>query len=112
MKKGFTLVELLAVMAIMSLILVLIIPNLSDSGNESKQKMYDTKKESILKAYEMCIDDVNVTTKCDTPYKLITNGYLVSDDLKTTCTEGTCIKNPINNEYLDKCAVSKTGITC
>lgn len=112
MKKGFTLVELLAVMAIMSFILVLIIPSMSDSGNESKQKMYDTKKESILKAYEMCIDDGNATTKCNTPYKLITNGYLVSDDLKTTCTEGTCIKNPIDNKYLDKCIISNTGIAC
>ena len=54
-KKGFTLVELLAVMVVLSLILVLVAPNVLNSMNNSKKnamviyakKMISTAKENV-----------------------------------------------------------------
>lgn len=45
MKKngGFTLVEILAVVAILGFILVLVIPNMNISTNKTRQKAYETK---------------------------------------------------------------------
>ena len=111
MKKGFTLVEMLAVLGVISVIMVLVIPNISTSSNKSKTKMYQTKEESILKAYKMCTDDDNDTSKCNTPKNLIINGYLLTDDLKSTC-DSNCIKDPRDNTYLDDCIVNESTITC
>ena len=54
-KKGFTLVELLAVMVVLALILVLVAPNVLNSMNNSKKnamviyakKMISTAKENV-----------------------------------------------------------------
>lgn len=46
-KKGFSLVELIAVVAILGLIIVLVVPSLTKSSASSKQKIYDTKMESV-----------------------------------------------------------------
>lgn len=106
MKKGFTLVELLAVLAIMSLILVLVIPNITSSGNATKEKMYETKKESILKAYKMCLEDGE--SGCNSVSTLLSKKYIVADDISTSCSNN-CIKNPATGTYLDNCTINSGG---
>ncbi len=46
--RGFTLVELLAVITILALILILVVPNIAKSTSTSKKKLYDTKVSNIL----------------------------------------------------------------
>lgn len=49
-KKGFSLVELIGVIAVLALIITLIVPIISKSAESSRQKTYETKMESIKKA--------------------------------------------------------------
>ena len=47
--KGFTLVELLAVIAIMAILLVIALPNVLKMFNESKEKIFLTESKSVFK---------------------------------------------------------------
>jgi len=46
-KNGFTLVEIIAVIIILALIMILVTPNLSNAGQNSRKKIYQTKVEMI-----------------------------------------------------------------
>ena len=61
MKKGFTLVELLAVIIILGLLAVLITPKVMNTINESKQKTNMASANGLLKAaeYRYQDDDTN-----------------------------------------------------
>lgn len=52
MKKGFTLVELLAVLVILGILSVLIVPKIVNTLNESEQKTNMVSAENLLKAAE------------------------------------------------------------
>ena len=58
--KGFTLVELLAVIAIMAILLIIALPNVLKMFNESKEKIFLTESKSIFKeAINQTIKDRN-----------------------------------------------------
>ncbi|MDD6652221.1 MAG: polymorphic toxin-type HINT domain-containing protein [Clostridium sp.] len=58
--KGFTLVELLAVIAIMAILLVIALPNVLKMFNESKEKIFLTESKSVFKeAINQTIKDRN-----------------------------------------------------
>ena len=42
-KRGFTLVEVLVVVAIMSVLLILVVPSITGSSSSTRKKAYDTK---------------------------------------------------------------------
>ena len=111
MKKGFTLVEILAVLAIVSVVLVITIPNITENSKRTKEKMYETKKESILKAYDMCTSDGE--TNCKYISTLLSKNYIVPDDVNSNSTcSGNCIKNPVDGTYLDSCQIVSGNISC
>lgn len=56
-KKGFTLVEVIAVIAILALIIILVAPNLGSSSMNAKQKSYDTKVKLIEDSAIMYVQD-------------------------------------------------------
>ena len=49
-KKGFTLVELLAVVSILSLLVIIALPNIMSLFNEAKKNAYETELKNIYKA--------------------------------------------------------------
>ena len=49
-KKGFTLIELLAALIIMGLLVVIIVPNVTNIINENRDKVYDRQIENIIKS--------------------------------------------------------------
>ena len=58
--KGFTLVELLAVIAIMAILLIIALPNVLKMFNESKEKIFLTESKSVFKeAINQTIKDRN-----------------------------------------------------
>ena len=57
-KKGFTLVELLAVLVILAILMVLIVPNVMESFNSGKNKLDDINKKQVEDAVKIIIDEV------------------------------------------------------
>ncbi|MDD4027804.1 MAG: type II secretion system protein [Bacilli bacterium] len=67
MKKGFTLVELLAVIVILALILVIAVPKVMDAMSKSRQDSFDASARTVyksledrVKAYNMGVETTNL----------------------------------------------------
>lgn len=108
--KGFTLVELLAVIVILLAISVIAIPNITASLERNKNKMSESQKKLIASSAELYISENKNTityyssfvagTCCLSINTLESTGYLSSDDLKDA--NGNVISgyiNYINNKY-------------
>ena len=96
-KKGFTLVELLAVIVILSLILVIAVPSVNKYIKQSKEKAYNTQISTIIEAAqayastnpELLPNRENISVK-------ITLGQLKSSGLIKEE-----VKNPNDDKYFD-----------
>ncbi len=99
-RKGFTLIELIAVIVILSLIALIVFPAINSVIKDSKEKAYEEQKQTILKAakqlsYENSdilpaetdgstetIELACLTIGCTINGKQINGGYLNEDELK------------------------------
>lgn len=90
-KKGFTLVELLAVIVILAVIMLIAVPVISNLIQKNKEKAYEAKMELILKQAKLYAKDNKIlysSTKRDGIYvcekvtvqQLLTAGYLEKED--------------------------------
>ena len=57
-KKGFTLVEVLSVLVILSLLLILTIPSIRDALTNGKNKINEINKKQIEDAAKIIVDEV------------------------------------------------------
>ena len=90
MKKGFTIVEILGVIIVIAVIMAFAIPNLTNSSNKAKNKLYETKIEMLEKSavifaqdnYNTLIEgeESQVVIKSITSDNLIASGYYVADN--------------------------------
>jgi len=106
MKRGFTLVELLAVILIITVILLILTPKIIETIHTSKLKVYDEQISRIEEAANLYItDDNNAVTFIDdqevlTLQQLIDGGYIeapvvnpkTNQNFNTTTTIVTVIK--------------------
>ncbi|WP_186575798.1 competence type IV pilus major pilin ComGC [Aquibacillus kalidii] len=77
-EKGFTLIEMLIVLAIISTLLILLVPNLAEKNNDVQSKGCNALKqmaENQLQAYKI---DHNNTSPTDL-HELVTEKYLQTD---------------------------------
>ena len=99
MKKGFTLVELLAVIIILGILGLIVVPLVNETIKEQKEKLYNRQMETIessaegwsTKNSDKLVEDgtsiyVSITT-------LVQDGYLKNSD----------IKDPRNNKQMLGC---------
>lgn len=102
MNKGFTLVELIAVVTILGLIVIITTPAYDSISKNIKTKNYESKKTTIKKATQEFVekyykneayDGKNSKTLCFSVNYLIRNGIISSDDEKEEY-----IKNDITDE--------------
>ena len=105
-KKGFTLVELLAVIVILAIIIGIGITASMTISNKSRDKMYETKIEMIEKAATLYVQDkpsvLNENGGLVTVKKLLDKGYLKKDN-----EDGT-VRNPVDNKSLNNCSLKVT----
>ena len=106
MKKGFTLVEVIAVVTILGVILLLISPNIIDSVRNSKKRAYERQILSIEQAAERwAVDNSHLITE-DNYYleisDLVDGDYLMSNeiiDARTSHTITGCIVIEHSNKF-------------
>jgi type IV pilus assembly protein PilA len=92
--RGFTLVELLAVLVILIAIMSIAIPSISSSLERSKAKQNEARKKVIIAAAELYVTDNKnkiyktfqentAWEKCQISFKeLVHSGYLSNEELK------------------------------
>lgn len=115
MKKGFTLIELIAVIALIALITVLVSFAVSKSNQNIRQKEYENKLTLIETASVLYAqDNIDTYPQTITVEDLLTNEYLEADskENENSCTsESGCLINPISNYIMNdiQILISKVG---
>ena len=127
-KKGFTLVEILAVLVILSLLLILTIPSIRDALTNGKNKINDINKKQIEDAAKIIVDEViycNMTeiakktlgdeTSCSIAKTKLINGVNIDvskldlDDKSSKCS-GTINVKIDSETYKEK--IDTTNVIC
>lgn len=121
MKKGFTLVELLAVVVILSVISMLVFPNVIKIINQSKKNLYQTQirdLENVAKNFSMEHSDLLDVNRINATYvtldALKQSGYLEVDKInnpKTSQEMNGCVKIEYN-ESTQQYNYNYEEITC
>ena len=105
-KKGFTLVEILAILVIMSLIFALVYPNIQDALNNSKKAISELNKKQIEDSVKIIVDEVIYCNMSDETKNILGNNC---NDAVTTLVNGKDINISdleLDNNNSQKC----TGI--
>ncbi len=91
-KKGFTLMELLAVIILLTLLIGIVIFSVSTILNNSKKSLSDTQKRNLERAAQIynISEGINEEAKCVNVSELLSKGYI----------EGEAIINPESSEEL------------
>ena len=110
-KKGFTITEILVVIAIIGIILAISIPSIINIRKRSNERLLESKKDIILVAAELYAKDKNIPSgKKIFVYNLVENGYVNSEiangsgkcgDAETEKTSKGCVIDPTNNQSLN-----------
>lgn len=105
-RKGFTLIELLAVIILIALIAVLIVPNVLDTLNKSKDASYQLLLKNIVTSaktyYEECeYGDLSNSTKYGS-YACQINNNTITTTLGTLANTGMLTVSDIDPNNKDK----------
>ena len=98
-KKGFTLVELLAVIAILALLVIIALPNVLSMFNNAKKDLFLTEAKNVFK---------------ESAKKYISDNMHNSKEGNTYCKSKTDSKNPLDMDsndtyyYIEKDSMGKT----
>lgn len=108
-KKGFTLVEVLAVLVILSLLLILTIPSIRDALTNGKNKINEINKKQIEDAAKIIVDEViycNMTEIAKEALKDETSDEISCSIAKTKLINGVNIdlKNLGLDDKSSKCS--------
>ena len=108
-KKGFTLVEVLAVLVILSLLLILTIPSIRDALTNGKNKINEINKKQIEDAAKIIVDEViycNMTEIAKDALKDETSDEISCSIAKTKLINGVNIdlKNLELDDKSSKCS--------
>lgn len=110
-KKGFTLVELLAVVVILLAISVIAVSSISAAIERNKNKQNEAKKELIVSYGKLYYDEhkndyTSITDFCVTTGKLKNDKYISDDELMdadNNTISGAVKYNGTKFEFVDHC---------
>lgn len=105
-RKGFTLIELIAVIVMISLIMVIVVPNILDIVSESKETSYNTLVKNIVTSSEMYYEeceygDLSNRTKYGS-YACKINNNTITTTLGTLANTGMLTVSDIDPNNKDK----------
>ena len=113
--KGFTLVELLAVIVTLSIILMVVLPSILNSFKNNKQKLYNVMLDNICRASSLYFEQyqagiINDEVQCESSVSEETCEIKIDKLIKEKLLEKE-IKNPLTNEQLTSGTNGNTIIT-
>ena len=101
-KKGFTLVELIAVIVLLAATALIAVPIVNRTIKNSKEKAYNAQKEEIVSAAKKYILENGITVNNEPVYitlrKLVSNSYFEKGNIydprneENLITKGVCVK--------------------
>ncbi len=114
--KGFSLIELIIVIAIMAVLVAIIAPNLTKYLGKSKQQTDKTNLEEIKKQVKNCIseattDDIAVQTADGTKAEYVINGANCSASTGGTTAFANLIANVLDSDNNSKSKAEPTKTT-
>ena len=95
MKKGFTLTELLAVIAILSILVLLAVPNIIKIYNDSTKSAMEVQENQILDASNLYVTDY-CTRRINSTY-VCPSSYTTGTTIKYICLNDITSKGYIEN---------------
>lgn len=97
--KGFTLLEVILVVAILGVITLIVVPSVSGLLNKNKNEQYDNLKKSIISASKMYVSDnrYNLGVVCNDS----TDTYNFTIDLQTLVDAGN-LSEPVTDPRNEK----------
>lgn len=100
-RKGFTLIELMAVIAILVIIMGIALPNITSSIERSKQKQKDAKIELITSAAELYFDRHSSENKTNgvKASTLISEQEIPGIKIEDICDNTSCCVKYTDNSY-------------
>ncbi len=116
-KKGFTLIELIAVVVLLSIITVIVVPKVMNELTLGKERAYEVVVSNILTAskqyYEECeYGDITcsiTSNSVEIPLSILINyGYLAGTNKDTGI--GKTILNPKTKVDISKCCIKITKV--
>lgn len=116
-KKGFTFIEILAVVALMAIIVLVAVPSIMLVKSKINLRLYNTKKNLILSAAELYAQDENITLTTEVKVQTLLDDSYIKPDEKANgancpqkytngCVLSSTKKSILNNTYI-KITVSK-----
>lgn len=101
-KNAFTLIELLAILVILSVLVIILIPTLKDSIDEAKKSAYDDQVNTITSAAESYFINSNFRVDSNTPKVMYLNDIVSSEYI-----DSKEIVNPVTEDTMTGCVLIK-----
>ena len=99
-KRGFTLIELVAVVALLSLVGIVVVININKQLNNQEKKEYEIYRESILEAAELYVEPRrNLFPSLS---KLGDTTYITVKDIISANLLDSGLENPETNSLIDQ----------
>ena len=100
-RKGFTLIELMVVIAILVIIMGIALPNITSSIERSKNKQKDAKIELIVSAAELYFDRHSTASKTNgvKASTVISEQEVPGVEVEDICANASCCVKYSNNKY-------------
>ena len=103
--KGFTLVELLAVIVVMAILLTIAVPAVIGISNKIKQNMFCSKVNDIESAAKLYgndyIDEITTSGKYITITDLIDNNLYKKENDDCNFSDKPCVTDPRDSSKMD-----------
>lgn len=100
-RRGFTLIELMAVLAVLVIIMGIALPNITSSIERSKQKQKDAKIELLTSAAELYFDRHSSLNKISGVRleSLISDQGIPGIEMEEVCDSGNCCVKYNSSNY-------------
>ncbi len=113
-RNGFTLVELLAVVVLLSVLLVMAVPAVLSFTNRMKQDMFCNKVDTVIKSAQLYGQDNMASISNERIGKSTSDSCVINGTVRLDATSGIkCVKTNVSTllakNYLSKEAETKNG---